>query len=62
MYGYADKLSCGLQQFMAGARKFRLSEITRDDLMAANRETAEVTGIPFMTDSQDEQALAILQQ
>jgi hypothetical protein len=62
MYGCADKLSCGLQQLMAGARRFRLSEITRDDLMAGNRETAEVTGIPFMTDAQDEQALAILKQ
>jgi hypothetical protein len=47
---------------MAGARRFRLSEITRDDLMAGNRETAEVSGIPFMTDAQNEQALAILQQ
>jgi len=62
MYTYADKLSCGLQQLMAGARRFKLSEISRDDLMAGNRETAEVTGIPFMTDAQNEQALAILQQ
>ena len=60
MYGYADKLACGLQQFMAGARKFKLSEISRQDLMAANRETAEVTGIPFMTDAEDESAKQIL--
>jgi len=60
MYGYADKLSCGLQQFMAGARRFQLSEIRREDLMSANRETAEVTGIPFMTDAQDDAAMAIL--
>jgi hypothetical protein len=32
----------------------------REDLMAANRETAEVTGIPFLTEAQDERALAIL--
>jgi glutamate synthase domain-containing protein 2 len=62
MYTYADKLGCGLQQFMAGARKFKLPEITRDELMSGNRETAEITGIPFMTDAQNEQALAILQQ
>jgi hypothetical protein len=61
MYGYADKLSCGLQQFMAGARKFSLDQITRDDLMSANKETAEVSGIPFMTEAQHESALAILQ-
>lgn len=60
IYGYADKLACGLQQFMAGARKFSIDRISRDDLMAANRETADVTGIPFMTDAQEEQAMAIL--
>jgi glutamate synthase domain-containing protein 2 len=60
MYGYADKLACGLQQFMAGARKFRLSEISRDDLMAANRETAAETGIAYMTDALDDRAQAII--
>lgn len=60
MYNYADKLSCGLQQFMAGARKFKLSEIDRSDLMAANKETAEETGIPYMAEAQNEKALAIL--
>ena len=62
MYGYVDKLGCGLQQFMAGARKFKLSEIARADLMAANHETAQVTGIPYMTDAQHDRALTILQQ
>jgi hypothetical protein len=28
--------------------------------MASNRETAEETGIPFMTEAQEESALAIL--
>jgi glutamate synthase domain-containing protein 2 len=60
MYGYGDKLACGLQQFMAGARKFSLPEITREDLMSANRETEAMTGIPFMTDAQDELARKIL--
>jgi hypothetical protein len=58
--GYADKLACGLQQFMAGARKFDLSELTRNDLMTANRETEAVTGIPFMTDALDAEAKAVL--
>ena len=60
--GHADKLGCGLQQFMAGVRKFSVDQLTRDDLMAANRETAELTGIPFMTDALHERALAILQE
>ncbi|HSH70160.1 MAG TPA: hypothetical protein VK997_09590, partial [Deferrisomatales bacterium] len=60
MYGYADKLACGLQQFMAGARKFDLASICRDDLMSANRETEAITGISYMTDALNEKALAIL--
>lgn len=56
----ADKLAAGLQQFMAGARKFSVSEISRDDLLAGNRETAAETGIPFVTDVQDESAKQIL--
>jgi len=62
LYAYADKIACGLQQFMAGARKFRLSTLDRSDLMAANRETAVETGIAYMTDDQDDTALNILRQ
>ncbi|MBD3315924.1 MAG: FMN-binding glutamate synthase family protein [Chitinivibrionales bacterium] len=60
MYGYADKLACGLQQFMAGARKFSLDQISREDLLAGNQETAEITGIARMTEAQNEEALSIL--
>jgi len=60
LYAYADKLACGLQQFMAGARKFKLAEISRDDLMAANRETAQETGIPYLTEAEEAKALAVL--
>jgi len=60
MVGYADELGAGLQQFMAGARKFNLKTLTRDDLIASNRETAEVANIPFMTEALDEEAKAIL--
>jgi glutamate synthase domain-containing protein 2 len=60
MYGYCDKIVCGLQQFMAGARKFSLSAVSRSDLVSANRETEEMTGIPFMTDALGERAMDIL--
>lgn len=56
----ADKLAGGLQQFMAGARKFSVDQITRGDIFAGNRETEQETGIPFITDVQDESALKIL--
>ena len=62
MYGYADKLACGLQQFMAGARKFSLDRLSREDLMAANRETSQVAGTPYMTDAGEDRALAILRR
>ena len=45
---------------MAGARKFNLSEISREDLVAANRETEESTGLAYMTDARNEEALKIL--
>lgn len=60
MYGFSDKLGCGLQQLMAGARKFSLPEISRNDLMSANRETEEVSSIPYMTEAQNDSALNIL--
>jgi len=60
MFAFSDKLTCGLQQLMAGARKFKLNEIRREDLVSANRETEEVTGIPFMTEAENESALKIL--
>jgi hypothetical protein len=60
MYGYADKLACGLQQFMAGARKFSLPAIERSDLMAGNPETARVTNLDLVTEAQESSALDIL--
>lgn len=56
----ADKLAGGLQQFMAGARKFSVDQIARSDIFAGNRETEVETGIPFITDVQNESALKIL--
>ncbi len=60
MWTLADKLAAGLQQLMAGARKFRISEISRNDIFSANRETERETKIPFITDVLDEQAKNIL--
>ncbi|HZK53433.1 MAG TPA: glutamate synthase-related protein [Desulfosporosinus sp.] len=56
----ADKLAGGLQQFMAGARKFSLDQIARTDISSANRETELETGVPYITDFQDEFAKRIL--
>jgi hypothetical protein len=56
----ADKLGAGLQQLMAGVRKFKISELRRNDLFSANRETERETGIRFMTDVADDIAKEIL--
>lgn len=58
----ADKLSAGLQQLMAGVRKFNVSDISREDIFSANRETEKETGIKFMTDVKDEIAKEILKR
>ena len=55
-----DKLGAGLQQLMAGARKFQLSELDRSDLTSCNRETEKETSIPFITDVESESAMDIL--
>ena len=60
MYTLADKLAAGLQQLLAGARKFNVNRITRDEIFSGNRETETVTGIPFMTDVLDDVAKRIL--
>jgi len=60
MWTLADKLAAGLQQLMAGARRFDLSQISRGDIFSGNRETERETRIPFITDVQDEGAKKIL--
>ena len=55
-----DKLGAGVQQLLAGARKFSVQEISRTDISSANRETERETGIPFVTDIEDDKARAIL--
>ena len=56
----ADKLACGMQQLLAGARKFNLQQLTRSDIFAGNRETANETGITHVADANDESARKIL--
>ena len=56
----SDKLAAGLQQLMAGARKFSLKEVTRNEVYAANRETEKETGVTFITDKNDDVAKDIM--
>jgi glutamate synthase domain-containing protein 2 len=60
MYSYIDRLRQGLQQLMAGARKFALKYIDRNDLVALTREAADVSGIPYVMESDNEEIDKIL--
>lgn len=60
MVTLTDKLSAGVQQMLSGLRKFNISEISRNDIFSANRETEAETKIPYITDVQDESAKKIL--
>ncbi|MEM2508572.1 MAG: glutamate synthase-related protein, partial [Candidatus Hadarchaeales archaeon] len=55
VYTYlTDRIGVGLKQLMAGARKFKLNLINRDDLIALTRLASEVTGIPMAHEVESE--------
>jgi len=60
MYTYIDRLAQGLQQLMAGERKFALKHINRDDIFALTREAAEMSGINYVMDMDKEKVDNIL--
>lgn len=60
LYTYYERLAQGLRQLMAGNRKFNLSYVTRDDITALTREASEITGIPYVMDTDREEVDAIL--
>ncbi|VUT28312.1 MAG: hypothetical protein SYNGOMJ08_00882 [Candidatus Syntrophoarchaeum sp. GoM_oil] len=50
VYTYFNRIKVGLQQLMAGERKFRLDLIDRSDLAALTEAASEVTGIPMVSE------------
>jgi glutamate synthase domain-containing protein 2 len=60
LYSYIDRLKQGLQQFMAGARKFALKHIDRNDIVALTKDSAEISGISYVMDSDAEEVDKIL--
>ncbi|MHB8967239.1 MAG: FMN-binding glutamate synthase family protein [Thermoleophilia bacterium] len=61
IYSFSEKIRIGLQQLMAGARKWKVDYITRDELFSLTEECAKVTGIPYVMDAYREEALAIIE-
>lgn len=60
LYSFAQKLQVGLQQLMAGARRFNATCLTRDDLCCLTEEAAKVSGIPYVMDAYRAQAMDIM--
>ena len=60
LYTYYERLAQGLRQLMAGARKFSLEHMTRDDLTALTRDAAERSGIQYVMDADHDEAEMIL--
>jgi len=58
---FVDKLRTGLTQFMAGARSFRLDSVDRTDIVALTQEAAQVSGISYIMDAYEEDAMKILE-
>ncbi len=42
-----ERVKVGLQQLMAGARKWKLGLIDRDDLISLTERASKTTGIPL---------------
>jgi len=61
IYTFTQKIKVGLQQLMAGSRNFRLSAISRSDLMALTEDASKISGIPYVMDAYREEADAILE-
>jgi len=62
IYTYIQRFRTGLQQLMAGSRKFRISAISRNDIMALTEEASKISGIPYVMDAYREAAEAILDE
>jgi glutamate synthase domain-containing protein 2 len=60
IYSAAEKVRVGLQQLMAGARKFRTHLIARNDLACLTEEAARVTRLPYIMDAYRDEALKII--
>lgn len=60
VYSFVQKIRVGLQQLMAGSRNFRISSVSRKDLMSLTEEAEKVSGIPYVMDAYRKEAEAVL--
>ena len=55
VYNYINRINTGLRQLMALCRKYALDHIRSDDLIPLTREAADITGIPFAMEQDQEE-------
>jgi len=60
LYSYLERLKVGLQQLMAGARKWKLNLLDRSDLVSLSERAAKVTGIPLVEEAEADAVERIL--
>ena len=60
IYSFSKKLQVGLQQIMAGSRKFKIDTISRRDVVALTEEAAKVSGLDYVMDAYREEAEKII--
>jgi len=60
LYTYSERLAQGLRQLMCGARKFSLDYITRNDIAAITKEAADISGIPYIMNTDQHEVKQIL--
>ena len=60
LYTYYERLAQGLRQLMAGSRKFSLEHMFRTDIAALTHEAADISGIQYIMDVDQEEVEAML--
>jgi len=60
VFSAVDKIKVGLQQLMAGARKWTVDRVSRKDLCSLTEECEKVTGIPYVMNAYRKEALKII--
>ena len=59
-FTYFQRVGQGVSPHVGGARKIELEDITRGDLASLTKEAADISGIPYVTELDKEQAWEII--
>jgi glutamate synthase domain-containing protein 2 len=60
IYSAAQKIKVGLQQLMAGARKWRTDLIKRSDLACLTQQASQITGLSHIMEAYRQEALEVI--